>query len=123
MKRIRREDTAPELEVRRHLHARGLRYRLHDKRLPGTPDIVLPRRDTVVLVNGCFWHGHNCQHGTIAARRNADYWTAKIEGNRRRDQRKNRELRRLGWHVEVIWECECRNAGRLDALTRRLLAR
>jgi DNA mismatch endonuclease, patch repair protein len=123
MQRVRRKDTAPELLVRRYLHARGLRYRLHDKRLPGSPDLSLPKRSSVVFVNGCFWHGHDCRHGTVAAKRNADYWVAKIDDNRRRDRRKNAELRSLGWHVEVVWECECRNLRVLAALARRLLRR
>ena len=109
--------------VRRYLHSRGLRYRLHDKRLPGTPDLSLPGRTSVVFVNGCFWHGHDCRHGAIVARRNADYWAAKIADNRERDIRKRRELRSLGWHVEVIWECQCRNARMLAALALRLLRR
>ena len=109
--------------VRRYLHSRGLRYRLHDTRLPGTPDLSLPARASVVLVNGCFWHGHDCRHGAVAARRNAGYWTAKIADNRERDMRKHRELRALGWDVEVIWECECRNARTLAALALRLLRR
>ena len=77
----------------------------------------------MVFVNGCFWHGHDCRHGAIAARRNADYWAAKIDDNRRRDRRKCDELRALGWHVEVIWECECRQRPVLAALARRLSRR
>ncbi|MDP1693296.1 MAG: very short patch repair endonuclease [Burkholderiaceae bacterium] len=123
MQRVGRKDTAPELLVRSYLHARGLRFRLHDKRLPGTPDLSLPKRSTVVFVNGCFWHGHDCRHGVVAARRNADYWTAKIDDNRRRDRRKRDQLRTLGWHVEVVWECECRSERALAALARRLLVR
>jgi DNA mismatch endonuclease, patch repair protein len=123
MRRIGRKDTAPELLVRRYLHARGLRYRLHDKRLPGSPDLSLPKRSSVVFVNGCFWHGHDCRHGAVAAKQNADYWAAKIDDNRRRDRRKQTELRSLGWRVEVIWECECRNPRVLAALARRLLRR
>ena len=123
MKRVGRKDTAPELIVRRYLHSRGLRYRLHDKRLPGTPDLCLPRRASVVFVNGCFWHGHDCRHGAVAARRNANYWAAKVDDNRRRDRRKRDELRALGWHVEVIWECECRQLSMLAALAGRLSRR
>lgn len=98
-----------------------MRYLLHDRRLPGTPDLVLPRRASVVFVNGCFWHGHTCAHGSVAARHNANFWATKIADNRRRDARKTRALRKLGWCVEVIWECECANPKRLDALARRLL--
>jgi DNA mismatch endonuclease, patch repair protein len=123
MRRIGRKDTAPEMVVRRYLHARGLRYRLHDERLPGTPDLSLPKRSSVVFVNGCFWHGHACSHGAVGARNNADYWAAKIDDNRRRDRRKQAELRSLGWRVEVVWECECRNSRVLAAVARRLLRR
>jgi DNA mismatch endonuclease, patch repair protein len=123
MQRVGRKDTAPELLARRYLHARGLRYRLHDKHLPGSPDLSLPKRSSVVFVNGCFWHGHDCRRGAVAAKHNADYWVAKIDDNRRRDRRKQAELRSLGWCVEVIWECECRNPRVLAALARRLLRR
>ena len=123
MKWIGRKDTAPEMRVRRYLHSRGLRYVLHDRQLPGTPDLSLPARASVIFVNGCFWHGHDCPHGAVAARRNAGYWAAKISDNRARDERKRRELRALGWHVQVIWECECGNARTLAALARRLLTR
>jgi DNA mismatch endonuclease (patch repair protein) len=123
MQRVGRKDTAPELIVRSYLHRHGLRFRLHDKRLPGSPDLCLTKRSSVVFVNGCFWHGHDCRHGAVAARRNADYWAAKIEDNRRRDRRKQGELRTLGWHVEVVWECECGRPRALAALARRLLRR
>jgi DNA mismatch endonuclease, patch repair protein len=123
MRQVGRKDTAPELLVRSYLHARGLRYRLHDKRLPGSPDLCFPKRCSVVFVNGCFWHGHHCRHGAVAARTNAEYWAAKIDDNRRRDRRKRAELCALGWHVEVIWECECRNPRTLATLARRLLRR
>ena len=123
MRQVGRKDTAPELLVRRHLHACGLRYKLHDKGLPGSPDLSLPKRSSVVFVNGCFWHGHSCRHGSVAAKRNAAYWAAKIDDNRRRDRRKQAELRALGWNVDVVWECECRNLRVLAALARRLQGR
>ncbi len=123
MRRVKRENTAPELLVRRWLHAAGLRYVLHARVLPGSPDVVLPRRRTVVFVHGCFWHGHDCAHGTAAARTNARYWSAKIEDNRRRDARKIAALRRLGWHVEVVWECHASDERRLRRLSERLLRR
>jgi len=121
MQRIGRENTAPELAVRRYLHRAGLRFVLHDRSLPGTPDIVLPARGTVVFVHGCFWHGHSCGHGRVAAKTNAEFWATKISDNRERDRRKSRALRALGWRVEHLWECQCRNPRVLDALCRRLL--
>ncbi len=123
MKSVRREHTAPEVAVRRHLHAQGLRYALHRRDLPGRPDIVLPARGSVVFVHGCFWHGHGCAHGVIEAKTNAAFWATKIAANRARDRRKAAALRGAGWHVDTIWECQVRDARRLDALARKLLAR
>ncbi len=119
MMAVRGRNTAPELQVRRVLHALGYRFRLHRKDLPGTPDIVLPRHRKIVLVHGCFWHGHE---GCKRAKRpvnNASTWGVKIEGNRRRDRRNVDALRGLGWSVLVVWECELRDVPRLEA---RLLA-
>lgn len=123
MRSVKRKDTAPELVVRRYLHAAGIRYRLHVANLPGRPDIVVPRRRTVVFVHGCFWHGHDCAHGRIPAKTNASFWLEKITANRARDRRKRDALVELGWHVETIWECECAYPGKLAALRRRLLRR
>jgi len=123
MKAVRRSDTAPELAVRRHLHRAGLRFRLHVQPLPGTPDIVLPKRGTVVFVHGCFWHGHDCHHGRVQAKTNSAFWAQKIAANRARDSRKAAALRALGWFVETIWECETREPAKLNRLARRLLRR
>jgi DNA mismatch endonuclease (patch repair protein) len=116
MKKVHRRDTAPEIAVRRYLHARGLRFRLHVRDLPGTPDIVLPRYRTIVFVHGCFWHGHDCRHGSVQARTNVEFWRRKIEDNRARDLRKTRALADLGWRVETIWECQVESAEILNAL-------
>lgn len=123
MKSVRREDTAPELTVRRYLHACGLRYSLHRTDLPGSPDIVLPARRSVVFVHGCFWHGHRCKHGSVQAKTNARFWQAKIAANKDRDRRKARMLRQRGWHVETIWECRASLPSCLRALADRLLER
>ncbi len=104
MKHVRRQDTAPEVAVRRYLHAAGLRFRLHVRDLPGTPDIVLPKYKTVVFVHGCFWHGHDCKHGD-------------------RDARKAQALKKLGWHVETVWECQCSQAALLGRLCSRITKR
>lgn len=118
---VRRRDTAPELLVRHILHAMGYRFRLHRKNLPGSPDIVLPRHRKIVFVHGCFWHGHNeCKRATRPVN-NADTWAAKIEGNRRRDQRNLDALRALGWDVLVVWECELRDATFLEKRLRTFL--
>jgi DNA mismatch endonuclease (patch repair protein) len=123
MQRVGRKDTLPELAVRRYLHAHGLRFRLHVRALPGTPDLVLPARRAVVFVHGCFWHGHACPHGLVPARTNAAYWRAKIQDNQARDRRKAAALRAAGWLVETVWECECRDARRLRRLAAKLMRR
>jgi DNA mismatch endonuclease (patch repair protein) len=123
MRKVKGRNTGPELCVRKALWALGARYRLHRKDLPGSPDIVLPGRKLALFVHGCFWHGHDCAHGRVTARRNAHYWTAKIAANRERDERKRVALAALGWYVEVVWECECRDDALLVRLTRRLLKR
>ncbi|MNX55885.1 Very short patch repair protein [compost metagenome] len=92
--------------VRRYLHNKGFRYRLHDKKLPGKPDLILPKYKAVIFVHGCFWHGHEgCKYYRIP-KSNTDYWIEKIEGNILRDQDKQQLLRDMGWRVIVIWECE-----------------
>lgn len=116
MKSVGRKDTAPERVVRRYLHRHGLRFRLHVKRLPGTPDIVLSRYRTAIFVHGCFWHGHDCAHGSVRAKTNSEYWRTKIVDNRARDRRKAKTLGGLGWIVQTIWECETTDAESLRAL-------
>ena len=99
-------DTKPEIALRSAIHARGLRYRIADRRLPGSPDIVLPRWRTVIFVNGCYWHHHpGCRRATIP-KTNSDFWLAKFEANRQRDRRNVRDLQARGWRVGVVWECE-----------------
>lgn len=116
------KDTAPELAVRRMLHAMGFRFRLHRRDLPGTPDIVLPGRRKAIFVHGCFWHGHRrCAFGRLPKSR-LDYWAPKIESNRLRDARKAAALRRAGWSVATVWACATREPDRLAARLRRFLA-
>lgn len=120
MRKVRSKDTAPELAVRRILSAFGFRYRLHRRDLPGNPDIVFPSRRGIIFVNGCFWHGHHCRRGARIPRTNRDYWLAKITRNVSRDKMNRSELRRAGWRVQTVWECEVRNLSmirrKLDAL-------
>ena len=109
MSRIRGKDTKPEILVRKGLFARGFRFRLQDKRLPGKPDIVLPKYRVAILVNGCFWHGHKgCRYAT-RPKSNSDFWDAKIARNRHRDEVTAAHLEALGWTVITVWECELRN--------------
>ena len=109
MSRIRSNDTKPELMVRSFLFQRGFRFRLHVKNLPGHPDIVLPKYRTVVEVRGCFWHRHPGCKKTTTPSTHVDFWQRKFTDNIARDQRIEAELRRLGWHIIVIWECEVIN--------------
>lgn len=105
MSGIRGKDTKPELIVRSYLHRAGLRFRLHAK-LPGKPDLVLPRYRTAVFVHGCFWHRHEgCRYATTPAS-NAEFWQEKFASNVRRDARAKQQLEELGWHVQVIWACQ-----------------
>ena len=106
MSRIKGKNTKPEELVRKFLFSQGFRYRKNDARLPGTPDIVLPKYKTVIFVNGCFWHGHsNCKY-FVVPKTNTEFWLKKIETNRQRDARKISELQSLGWRVIVLWECQ-----------------
>lgn len=123
MAAVRTRDTAPEMRVRRALHAAGLRYRLHDRRLPGSPDLVFARYRAVVFVHGCFWHQHpGCPKSALPAT-NHEFWAHKLRGNAERDRRQVAALEQAGWRVHVVWECESRDLGRLallaDALHRR----
>lgn len=106
MSRIKGKNTKPEILVRKFLHSKGYRFRLHDKKLPGKPDIVLPKYKTVIFVHGCFWHGHkNCRYFVVPKTR-TEWWLEKIEGNKKRDKQKFRELRKLGWKTVLIWQCK-----------------
>lgn len=113
MKKQRRHDTAPEIRVRRVLTRLGLRYRLNNRNLPGSPDLANRRRHWVIFVHGCFWHAHlGCPRHTIP-KRNQDFWLAKFDANRTRDQRVTNELRSLGFDVIVVWECETKDEAAL----------
>lgn len=106
MSQVKGRDTKPELLIRKFLFAKGLRYRLHDKKLPGKPDIVLPKYKTVIFVHGCFWHGHNnCKYASIPKTR-TEFWTAKIEGNKQRDKKNIEQLKNKGWNVLIVYGCE-----------------
>jgi DNA mismatch endonuclease (patch repair protein) len=106
MSRIKNKNTRPEMLVRKFLFAHGFRYRLNDKKLPGKPDIVLPKYKTVIFVNGCFWHGHeNCRYFKLPATR-TEWWREKIEGNVKNDIIKKEQLQEAGYKVLIIWECE-----------------
>jgi DNA mismatch endonuclease (patch repair protein) len=113
MRAVKSQDTAPELVVRRMLHAAGFRYRLHPGDLPGRPDIVFRRKKQAIFVHGCFWHGHPCPRGGRAPKTNSEYWKEKLQRNERRDRKAVESLRLMGWAVLVIWECEMADVERL----------
>ena len=116
MSRIRGKNTKPEILVRKGLHARGFRFRLHNKKLPGSPDIVLPKYGVAIMVNGCFWHGHKrCRYAT-KPKTNVRFWETKIARNRHRDEVTTAHLEALGWTVITVWECELR--GKLESNAR-----
>ncbi|PZQ61394.1 MAG: very short patch repair endonuclease [Phenylobacterium zucineum] len=122
MRRVKGQDTTPELKVRKALTGLGARYRLHRKDLPGNPDIVMPGRRLALFVHGCFWHGHDCARGARVPKANRDYWLGKVGRNKARDVRTAAELAALGWRVETIWECELKDRAALEARLGRLLA-
>ncbi|WP_223262810.1 very short patch repair endonuclease [Sphingobium sp. SCG-1] len=112
MSRIRSANTKPELVIRRALHAAGLRFRLHDKSLPGSPDLVFHRHRCVVFVNGCFWHGHACSLFRLPATR-TEFWESKISANMARDRRSLSALHDQNWRTMIVWECSIRGRNRL----------
>lgn len=113
MAAIRGKDTRPEMTIRRGLHARGFRYRLHARNLPGKPDLVFPARRAVLFVHGCFWHGHDCPMFRWPGSR-VDFWRTKIAGNRARDRAAQQALEATGWRVLTVWECALKGRGRLS---------
>lgn len=122
MARVKAKDTRPEMRVRRALWAAGLRYRLHDKTLPGRPDIVFPGRRIVVLVHGCFWHGHpGCPRHRIPKSR-IDWWVAKLDRTKARDAEVHAALTAAGWTVMVLWECETESPARIEEVARAIKA-
>lgn len=110
MSAIRGKNTKPELLIRKALHSYGFRFRLHRKDLPGSPDLVLPRYRAVIQVNGCFWHGHAC-HLFKWPKTRREFWEHKLYGNIQRDKRNTDSIRKLGWRICTIWECEIKGAG------------
>jgi DNA mismatch endonuclease, patch repair protein len=106
MSRIKGKDTKPEIMVRKFLFSNGIRYRLHDKKLPGKPDMVFPKYKKVVFINGCFWHGHeNCKY-FVVPKTKTEWWLNKINGNKKKDTESVYALKKQGWKVVTVWECE-----------------
>ena len=122
MSSVRNRHTAAEMSVRRALHCEGFRYGLHASDLPGHPDIVLRKWRVVVMVNGCFWHGHHCRRGRLP-KSNTAFWREKIARNRLNDRRNLKELQKKGWVVIVIWECQLKPKENTEALYKSLFER
>lgn len=116
MSHIRSRNTKPETLVRRFLFSKGLRFRHNDKRYPGHPDILISKYRAVVFINGCFWHRHEGCPDFVLPKSNQDYWEPKLEKNRKRDEENNAALRRDGWNVLIVWECELKKAIRDERL-------
>lgn len=117
MSRIRSRNTRPEMVVRSLVHRMGYRYRLHRSDLPGKPDLVFPKLQKIIFIHGCFWHMHDCKHGSVIPKTNADFWSTKRLSNVERDSRNNVALGADGWQVLVLWECEIRA---LDSLRSKI---
>ncbi len=113
MRAVKSRDTSPERVVRKLLSENGYRYRLHSKKLAGTPDIVFPGRKKAIFIHGCFWHGHPCKRGARVPKTNRKYWIEKVARNKKRDAKQRKILKSAGWNVLVVWECKTKDLGRL----------
>ena len=123
MSKIRSKNTLPEIRIRKSLFALGLRYRLHNTKLPGKPDIVLPKYNAVIFFNGCFWHGHDCHLFKMPETR-IEFWKAKFQRNKKKDNENMLALKELGWRIMTVWECAFRGRGKKrDVEIKRLSAR
>jgi len=118
MRAVKQKHTGPEMIVRKLLFSLGLRYRLHRRNLPGSPDVVFASRKVAVFVHGCFWHRHGICKRATKPKANAAYWEQKLQRNRTRDQDNETKLKEMGWRVFVVWECETRD---LEELTRKIV--
>ncbi len=120
MRKVKSQNTSPEIAVRKALHRLGYRFSLHAKDLPGKPDIVLPRYRAIIQVRGCFWHGHHCKNAELPGS-NVDYWKEKIGKNRIRDKKNDRLLKENGWRVLVVWECRLTSREKIDREINRIV--
>ena len=121
MATVKNKNTKPEILVRKALFKRGFRYRINNKKLPGSPDIVLPKYNSAIFIHGCFWHGHSNCMKAIKPNSNVTFWQSKILKNKARDNKVERELHKIGWNVFIIWECELRNKETFDKTLNKLL--
>jgi len=122
MRKVRAIDTTPELKLRKILQSLGRRsYRTHYDKLRGKPDIVFVNLKKVIFVHGCFWHGHSCRAGQNVPRTNQEYWIPKLSRNKIRDRRTNASIRRLGWHILTVWECQLKNQEAVERRVKKFL--
>jgi len=122
MSQIKCRNTKPEMVVRCLVHRMGYRYSLHRDNLPGKPDLVLVKHKKIIFVHGCFWHMHNCRYGEVKPATNKKFWQTKRQGNKQRDTRNINKLRKQGWKVLVIWECQIKNTARLTQKLQKFLS-
>lgn len=122
MSRVPRKDSVQEILVRKFLFSNGFRFKKNVKNLPGSPDIVLPKYKTVIFINGCFWHGHSCRAARLPTS-NSQFWVDKIENNKRRDRKKNYQLKKLGWKIITIWQCKLNGNEKMNKSLTKLLDR
>jgi DNA mismatch endonuclease, patch repair protein len=122
MSQIRDKNTKPEIKIRSIVHRMGFRYSLHKNNLPGKPDIVLSRLKKIIFVHGCFWHMHKCKYGKVKPATNVNFWQVKRQGNVTRDKRNLKELKKLGWKVLIIWECQTKKAEKIVKKIKHFLA-
>lgn len=121
MAAIRSKDTKPEKRVRSLVHSLGYRYRLHQKDLPGKPDLVFRPRRKVIFIHGCYWHMHDCPNGRVVPKTNTEFWQAKRKSNKKRDRANLKALKNIGWKVLVIWECDIKNTLQLQRTVQQFL--
>ncbi len=114
MSSIRNKNTKPELNIRKALFAKGIRYGLHNRKLPGCPDLVFPKYKAIIFIHGCFWHNHRCKHGKLPET-NREFWAEKLRGNALRDKRNIKLLKDMGWRIKVIWSCTLKNRIKFDS--------
>lgn len=122
MRKVRSKNTTPELRLRKLVYAMGYRgYRIHYEKLPGKPDVVFVGKKRVICLHGCFWHGHDCRAGRNTPKSNLEYWNRKLSGNKTRDKRNAREIKKAGWRILVIWECQMKDESTIRRRLRRFL--
>lgn len=122
MSSIKGRDTKPEMIIRKMVHAMGYRYRLHQRDLPGKPDLVFSRIKKVIFVHGCFWHMHRCRYGSVKPKTNALFWSDKRESNRMRDMRNRKLLKIMGWRTLIVWECGTKDIKKLQQIEKRIIS-